>query len=221
MRPLFALARRELALAWAGGGGPALALGFYAALAVLAPLTAGPAIVRSPLVGAAMAWIGLLLAELFILDRLLAADHEDGSLDLLATGPLPLEVIASVKCLAHAAAVGSPLALAAPLAAMALGLPASAAVTLAIAATPAVVAFAFVGGVGAALTLASRRAGLMTAAVVLPLLAPPVIFGGGAVAATLAGRSAVGALALLGAYGLAAVSLAPFAMAAAINAALE
>ena len=221
MSPLAALARRELALAWSGGGGPALALAFYAALAVLAPLAAGPAVVHSPTAGAAVAWIGLLLASLLTLDRLFAADHEDGALELLAAGPLPLEIIAAVKCLAQSLAVGGPLALAAPAAALSLGVPARAAGIVAIAAAPSVLTFAFVGGIGASLTLASRRGGLLTATIVLPLLAPPVIFGGGAVGAVLAGSPPAGALAFLAGYSLAAVALAPFAMGAALAASLE
>ena len=221
MSLLPALLRREFALAWSGGGGPALALGFYAAVTALVPLAGGPFAVRSGSAATGIAWIGLLLANLLTLDRLFAADHEDGALELLALAPAPLEAVAAVKCLAHWLAVGAPLALAAPLAAIALGMPPTATPLVALASLIGALAFAFVGGVGAALALSSRRGGLLIAAIVLPLLAPPIIFGGGATGAFLAGRSATGGLAFLTAYALAAAALAPFAMAGACRAALE
>ena len=104
---------------------------------------------------------------------------------------------------------------------MALGAPPAIAGVVFVAALVGGLAFAFVGGMGAALTLASRRGGLLTAAIVLPLLAPPVIFGGGAIGAVLGGRTPEGGLILLAAYALAAAGLAPLAMAAACRAALE
>ncbi len=221
MKPLAALMRRELSLAWAGGGGPGLALAFYAALTMLAPLAGGPGVAHGAGAAAAIAWIGLLLANLLTVERLFAADYEDGGLDLLAGGPLPLEAVALVKCLAHALAVGCPLAVAAPAAAVGLGLPVAAAGVLLAAAAIGGVAFACVGGFGASLTLMGRRGGLITAVIVLPLLSPPVVFGGGALAAALAGRSTLPALALLGGYALGALAIASPAIAAACRVALE
>ena len=70
-----------------------------------------------------VAWVGLALAGLLSLERLFERDFEDGSLDLLVLGPLPLEAVCAVKCVAQWLATGAPLALAAPLAAIALGAP--------------------------------------------------------------------------------------------------
>ncbi len=215
MKALALIYRRELALAWNGGGGPLLALGFYAAVASLIPLAAGPAPERLAAVAPALAWVGLALASLLSLERLFERDFEDGALDLIALGPLPLEAVATAKCLAQWTATGAPLALAAPVAALTLGAPASLAPLILACAVVGGLAFAFVGGLGAALTLGSRRGGLLIALIVLPLLSPPVVFGGQAIDAFRAGFDWRGAFGLLSAYALAAAALSPFAMAAA------
>lgn len=221
MTALTVLLRREVALAWGRGGGPLLSLGFYAAMATMFPLATAQGAPQLAFVAAPVAWVGLALASLISLDRLFERDFEDGGLELLSLGPLPLEAVAVAKCAAQWLATGAPLAVAAPVAAVALGAP----VTLApmIAATAAVggIAFAFLGGVGAALALASRRGGVLIALIVLPLLIPPVIFGGAAVDRYAAGMSWHASFALLSAYALAAVALSPFAMAGACRNALS
>ena len=215
MKALVILFRRELALAWAGGGGPLLALGFYAAITTLAPLAVGPDLHRLGVVAAGFAWIALALASLLSLDRLFERDFEDGALDLLMLGPAPIEAISAVKCLAQWTATGAPLALAAPFAAISLGAPPALAPLIFATAAVGGLAFAFVGGLGAALALGSRRGGLIIAVIVLPLISPPVIFGGGALAAFAAGLDWRPGLLMLCAYALAAAALSPFAMAAA------
>jgi heme exporter protein B len=143
---------------------------------------------------------------------------EDGCLDLLALGAPPLEAVCAVKCVASWLVNGAPLAVAAPAAAIALGAAPSSVIQIAGAALTGGIAFAFVGGAGAAIALVSRRGGVLMAVIVLPLLIPPVIFGGALMATGSAGASQ--ALALLLAYALASVALAPFAMAAACRNAL-
>ena len=116
---------------------------------------------------------------------------------------------------------GAPRALAAPLAAVALGAPPALAPLILVTAAVGGLAFAFVGGLGAALALGSRRGGLIIAVIVLPLLAPPVIFGGGALDAFAGGLPWLTGLLLLVAYTLAAAALCPFAIAAACRNALS
>lgn len=215
------LLRRELALAWGRGGGAFLAIGFLACAATMLPLSLGPEPARLARVASGVAWVVLALASLLSLDRMFERDFEDGALDLLCLGPLPLEAVAAVKCLAQWVVVGLPLALAAPIAAMALGARPQATPLLALAAALGGLAFAFLGGAGAALALASRRGGLLIALIVLPLLTPPVIFGGLAVENFQAGLPWVTPLALLAAYALAAAALTPFAMGAACRNALS
>jgi len=215
------LYRRELALAWSGGGGPLLALGFYAAVTVLVPFATGPAPERLAPIASGLAWIALALASLLSLERMFERDFEDGALDLLAMGPASLEAVAAVKCLAHWTAAGAPLALAAPIAAAALGAPLTEAPLILGTAAVGGLAFAFVGGLGASLALGSRRGGLIIALIVLPLIAPPVIFGGGALDAFAAGLDWRAGFLMLTAYALAAAALTPFAMAAACRNALS
>ena len=215
MRALARLFRRELALAWSGGGGPLLALGFYAAVTTLIPLATSPDPRRLAGVATGVAWVALALASLLSLDRMFERDFEDGALDLISLGPLPLEAVAAIKALAHWTAAGAPLALAAPLAAIALGAPVSLAPLIAATAAIGGLAFAFVGGLGAALAIGSRRGGLIIAVIVLPLLTPAVLFGGDALYALGVGAPWQSGLLLLIAYALAAAAVCPFAAAAA------
>ena len=221
MSPVVRLFQREIALAWGKGGGPLLALGFYAGVVTLLPLAAGPDPRHLAVVAGGVAWVGLALASLLTLDRLFERDFEDGALDLLTLGPLSLEVVSALKCLAQWLVTGAPLALATPLAAIGLGAPPRDGPLLVLVAALGGLAIAFVGGMGAALALASRRGGVLIAVIVLPLLAPPVIFGGAAIHAFENGLGWTTGLALLAAYALAVTALSPFAMAGACRNALS
>ena len=215
------LFRRELSLAWGRGGGPIISVGFYAGVAVLLPLSTGPEPSRLAAVAPGVAWVTLALATLLGLDRLFERDFEDGALDLLALSPLPLEISCAIKCFSQWLATSAPLALVAPVAAVALGARTELAGLIVAAALIGGLAFSFVGGIGAALSLGARRGGLLTAVIVLPLFVPPVIFGGGALDAFSGGLPWRAGIALLGAYGAAAVALGPIAMAAACRNALS
>ncbi len=217
MTGLMILFRRELALAWAGGGGPLLACGFFLCLTVLVPLAAGsdPAELR-PVAGG-VAWLALALSSILSLERLFERDFEDGALDLIALGPAPLELVVIAKATAQWLAVGVPLALTAPVAAVTLGLPPSLAPLLVLSTLTGSLGFALTGALGAALALGSKRGGLLIAVVVLPLFIPPVVFGAGALEAAANGLSPLPALAFLTAYVLFAAVVTPFAAAAAIR----
>ena len=221
MSPLRALMAREISLAWGRGGGPLLALGFLAAVTTLMPLALGPAPAPLAAVAGGVVWVALALSTLIALERLFQRDFEDGALDMLSLGPLPLETVSGVKCLAHWLVTGAPLALAAPIAAVALGAPPRAGPLIALVSALGGVAFAFLGGTGGALALASRRGGVLIAVIVLPLLIPPVIFGGAAIGAFEEGLPYLTGLAFLAAYSLAAVALTPLAMAGACRNALS
>ncbi|MBL8769789.1 MAG: heme exporter protein CcmB [Phenylobacterium sp.] len=221
MNRLVALLARETALAWGRGGGPMVAVAFYAGVATFLPLAIGPEPTRLAAIAPGAAWVALALASLLSLERLFERDYEDGALDQLVLSPAPLELTCLIKCLGQWMANGAPLALAAPVAAIGLGAdPASAPLTLACALLGGL-AFAFLGGIGAALSLGARRGGLLTAVIVLPLFVPPIIFGGGALDAFAAGLPWTGGFALLGAYALATVAVGPIAMAAACRNALS
>lgn len=211
------LFERELSLAWGGGGGPLLACAFFACLTAILPLAAGGELKTLAPVAAGVAWLALALSSLLSLERLFERDLEDGALDLLATGHLPLESVFVIKALSQWIATGLPLALTAPVAALALGQPIGLAPLTALAAGLGGLGFAFTGALGAALALGAKRGGLLIAVVVLPLFIPPVVFGSGALARAVQGLPPGPALALLAAYALFAAVIAPFAGAAAIR----
>jgi len=215
------LLKREIALAWGRGGGPLVSAGFYLGAATLLPLASGPEPARLAAVAPGVAWVTLALATLLGLDRLFERDFEDGALDLLTLAPLPLEFVCAVKCFGQWLATGLPLALAAPVTAIALGGSPALAPLVLVSALIGGLAFAFAGGIGAALSLGARRGGLLTAVIVLPLFTPPVIFGGGALDAFAGGLPWHAGFALLCAYTAAAVALGPIAMAAACRNALS
>ena len=216
MSALLALIKRDMRLAMRVGGGALMGALFFLIVVVMMPFALGPDLNLLARIGPAILWLGALLASLLALDRLFATDHEDGSLDVLMMGPLPLEVAVAAKAIAHWLTTGLPLTLLSPLLGVLFGLPPNGygplMLSLAIG-TPAVSA---VGAIGAALTLSIRRGGVILPFIVLPLLAPAAIFGSGAVLAALDGLSN-GAFWLLGAFSLVTVLLAPFASAAAVR----
>jgi heme exporter protein B len=197
------------------------ALAFYAGVTTLLPLAIGPEPERLAVIAPGIAWLCLALASLLSLERLFERDHEDGALDLLALGGPSLEAICAIKALAQWLATGLPLAFAAPVAALMLGAPVGLAPVVFACALVGGLAFAFVGGLGAALALGSRRGGLLIAVIVLPLFAPPVIFGGGALSQAALGAGQISGLLLLCGWALTAVALSPLAMAAACRNALD
>lgn len=211
-----ALLFRDLRLATRAGGGMMLALAFFVSVAVLLPLGVGADLHLLARIAGGVLWVGAVLAGLLSLDRLFQADYEDGSLDLIALSPLSLESTALAKIAAHWLTTGLPLTILSPALALLFDLPARgypALVASLALGTPAVSA---IGAIGAALTLSVRRGGLILPLIVLPLLAPAVIFGAGAVPAALDGLSN-GALWLVAAFSTAAVLLSPFATAAAVR----
>lgn len=217
MKALMILWRRELALAWAGGGGPLLACGFFLTLTTLVPLTVGGSPQALTPLSGGIAWLALALASTLSLERLFERDYEDGALDLIALGPAPLELVVIAKAKAQWLAVGVPLALTAPVAAIALGMPVALAPLTALTALIGSLGFALTGALGAALALGSKRGGLLIAVVVLPLYIPPVVFGSGALTRAADGADPWPAVALLAAYVLFAGAITPFAGAAAIR----
>lgn len=217
MSPFFTLLARDIKLAARSGGSAFLALSFFALVATLVPLGVGANLGLLARVGGGVLWVGAVLAALLSLDRLFQGDFEDGSLDLIALAPLPLELTALAKMLAHWLSTGAALTLLSPLLALLFNLPPAATWTLFLSlllGTPAVSA---VGAIGASLTLSLKRGGLILPLIILPLLSPAVIFGAGAVSLTLDRLGAGGALSLLAAFSAGAVLLSPFAAAASVR----
>lgn len=215
------LVARDLRLAVRNGSALGTALGFNLIVVTMLPLGLGPDLNLLARIAPGVLWIALLLAALLSLPRVLEADFEDGSLEVLAMGPLPLEAVVAAKCLAHWISVALPLVLAAPLLGVLLNLEPAALPTLLASMLLGTPAVSFLGAIGAALTLRSRRGGLLLALLVLPLYVPTLIFGIGAVSAALLETGGTGAsLAILAAISLASIVLAPLAAAAAVRAQL-
>lgn len=221
MKSFWALIKRDLRLAVREGGAIGTALGFFLVVVSLMPLGLGPDLNLLARIAAGVLWIALLLAALLSLNRIFEADYEDGTLDVLATGPLPLELVSAAKALAHWITTGIPLAIMAPVLGILLNLdlnsyPILVATTLI--GTPAV---SFLGAIGAALTMKTRRGGLLLAVIVLPFYVPTLIFGISAVSAA-AGPDGLGAsFLILAAVSLVAVVLGPVAAAAALRIQLQ
>jgi heme exporter protein B len=215
---LFALFLRDIRTGRRLGGGTSLGVIFFLILVTLSAFAIGPDLALLGKIAPAVLWISGLLSTLLGLDRLFQADHEDGSLDLLLLSRTPLELIVLVKCLAHWALTGFPLAMAAPFFGLMLNLPPGQlwSVTLSlVAGTPALT---LIGAIGAALTVSLRRGGLLFAVLILPLCVPTLIFG---VAAAGAGDGSAVPFAspflILCALTLGAVAVAPFAAAFALR----
>ncbi|SLN65465.1 Heme exporter protein B [Aquimixticola soesokkakensis] len=212
---------RDLRLALRSGGGFGLGLAFFLIVVVLVPFGVGPETGRLQAIAPGVLWVAALLACLLSLDRIFALDFEDGSLDLLATAPMPMEAVVAVKALAHWLTTGLPLTVAAPVLGVLLHLDAAATpwvlITLAIG-TPAL---SVMGTFGAALTVGLKRGGLLLSLLVLPLYIPTLIFGAEVVRRGAQGLEVATPLLMLGAVSAGAIALVPFASAAAIRIALK
>jgi heme exporter protein B len=216
-RALVALVRRDFRLAVRSGGGFGLPLVFFLSVVAVTPFAVGPDQVLLARIGAAILWIGALLATLIGLDRLFGADAEDGSLDLLFATPAPLPLIVLAKALAHWIVTGLPLAASAPLLGLMLNLPPSALGAVALTLLVGTPALTLLGTIGAALTVGLRRGGLLLPVLVLPMAVPVLIFGVSATSALVAGTDPGTSFALLAAVTLASLVLAPLAAAAALK----
>nr|WP_174819369.1 heme exporter protein CcmB [Ruegeria lacuscaerulensis] len=208
---------RDLKLAFRAGGGFGLGLAFFLIVTVLVPFSVGPQSSLLSTIAPGVLWLGALLACLLSLDRLLALDWEDGSLDLLATAPLPLEAVVTIKALAHWLTTGLPLVLAAPFLGVLLNLPVPGFSWLVISLLIGTPAMSVIGTFGAALTVGLKRGGLLLSLLVLPLYVPTLIFG-----AEVARRGATGMetqtpLLMLAGITAATIALLPFASAAVLR----
>ena len=214
---MIALLIRDLRLSFRAGGGFGLGLGFFLILAVLVPLGVGPSSATLALIAPGILWLGALLACLLSLDRLFALDFEDGSLDLLATSPIPLEGVVAIKALAHWLTTGLPLVLLAPVLGVLLNLPAAAYGWLVLSLVIGTPALSIIGAFGAALTVGLKRGGLLLSLLVLPLYIPTLVFGAQSVIRGAQGLDTSGALLLLGGITAGSAALLPFAAAHALR----
>ena len=213
-----ALLRRDLRLSLRQGIDVALVVLFFMVAGILFPFAVGPAPNLLAAIAGGVVMVMAALAALLSLDRLYLPDYEDGSLDGLLLSPLPLEVIALVKALAHWLTTGLPLLVAAPLLGLILNLPAIAYLPMLTALLLATPMLSLLGGLGPALTLGSRRGGVLITLIILPLYVPVLIFAMAVIdAARLGLGGGDGFLILLAAMLLGSLALTPWATAAALR----
>ena len=222
MSPLAALFVRDFRLALRVGGGAFIGVLFFLIVVTLVPFGLGPDLALLARVGPAILWIGALLASLLTLDRLLAIDHEDGSLDLILTSRVTLELAVAVKAIVHWLTTGLPLVIATPLLGLLLNLEPAATAAVALTLLVGTPALTFIGLVGAAITVALRRGGLLVAVLVLPLTIPVLIFGVAAANAAIVGPVRFGTpFTILCGLALMSLVVGTFAAAAALRHALD
>ena len=202
---------RDIGLAVRSGGGFGLALIFFLIVVLLIPLALGPDQTALALVAPGIMWLGALLACLLSLDRIFGLDYEDGSLDLLATSPLPLEAVYIAKAGAHWLTTGLPVALAAPLLGIFLNLSFEAGKVLCFSLLLGTPALSLIGAFGATLTLRIKRGGLLLSLLVLPLYMPTLIFGAQSVRSASLGLAFDVPLVLILAISFGAAAILPFA----------
>jgi heme exporter protein B len=218
MRSFLALLSRDLKLAVREGGALGTVLGFYLVVVATLPLGLGPDLALLSRIAPGVLWVALLLAALLSLGRLFEADAEDGTLDLLAMGSLPLEMVAAAKSLAHWITTALPLTLLTPVLALLLNMAPEAYPLLLATLLIGTPAISFIGCIGAALTLRARRGGPLVALLVLPLYVPTLIFGISAIeGATQTPAGAAPSFLILLAISLISIVLAPLATAAALR----
>ncbi len=214
---MLALLLRDLRLATRAGGGFGLSLAFFLIVTVLVPFGVGPEGGILARIAPGILWVGALLSCLLSLDRIFALDREDGSLDLLATAPIPLEGVVAAKALAHWLTTGLPLTLGAPVLGVLLHLPGSGFAWLTLSLLLGTPALSVIGTFGAALTVGLKRGGLLLSLLVLPLYIPTLIFGAEAARRGSEGLATATPLLMLAGITAGAVAMLPFASAAAIR----
>lgn len=222
MSALSALIIRDMRIAVRIGGGAMMGVLFFLAVVTLTPFAIGPDLALLRRVGPAILWIGALLASLLALDRLFATDHEDGSLDVILMSRAPLEFAVAAKALAHWLTTGLPLVIASPVLALFLNLEPAAIGAVVLTLLVGTPALTFIGLIGAGLTVALRRGGLLLPVLVLPLTVPVLIFGVAATNAAVVGPVPFGTpFTILCALTLTSLVIGPFAAAATLRQGLD
>lgn len=213
----FGVMRRDALSLWRRRADALNPIWFAAIVVTLFPLALGPEAAKLATIAGGVIWVIVLLASLLSLDALFRADLEEGSLDLMLTSAQPLAVLAAAKILLHWLATGLPLIAITPLAATALGMPGRALPTLLATLALGTPVISVIGACAAALTAGLRRSGMLLSLIVLPLVVPVLIFGAGAVEASLTGTSTAQPLLLLAAGLIATITLGPLLCAAALR----
>jgi len=217
LEPLFWVIRRDLTIAMRRRSDVFTTLIFFAIVVSLFPLGIGPEPNTLRLIAPGIVWVGALLASMLALEQIFSADHRDGTLEQMLLTPQPVALLVAGKVLAHWLVSGVPLVLMAPLLGLQFDLSWDALQTLIVSLLLGTPALSLIGAIGAALTLGLRSGGVLLALLVLPLYIPVLIFGAGAVEATVSGLGGQSHLSMLAAILVGSLVLAPLATAAALR----
>ena len=221
MRSFFRLVQRDIQLAVRQGSALTMTLSFFVIAVTLFPLGVGPELNVLSRIGPGVLWVGALLSCMLTLDRIFQADYEDGTLEQLMLGPLPGVFLVLAKILAHWITSVLPLILISPVLAISLAMPTDGIIAMVGALLVGSPVLSLIGAVGAALTVAMRRGGVLLSILVLPLYIPVLIFGVAAVEAAIALLPVAPHIMLLGGLALGALVVCPLAAAAALRLAVE
>jgi len=196
-------------------------LAFFAIVTMLFPLAITPELSRLREIAPGVVWVAALLAALLALEFLFRDDAQDGTLEQYALSGQSLMWLLLAKTAAHWLLTGLPLALVAPFAGMALGVPSFSVTGIMLTIALGTLALSLIGAIGAALTLGVKRGGVLLSLLVLPLAVPVLVFGSRATDLAIRGEPFVAPLELLAAFVVLGVTLAPLAAAAAVRISLE
>ena len=217
MSGLKSIVRRDLLLAWKRPGDVLNPLFFFAMVSTLFPLAVGPGAEQLAISGPGVLWVEALLAALLSLNSLFLSDFEDGSLDQIILSPQPLPLLALGKSIAHWMVSGLPLVIVSQLIAITFRMPAEAIGVLMLTLALGTISLSLLGSIGAALTVGLNRGNALLSLLILPLAMPVLIFGARTVALAAADDAVAAGIYFLAAYCMLALSLAPFATAAALK----
>ena len=212
-----AVLRRDLRVAFRRWSELAYPLIFFVIVVTLFPLALSPTSALLREIGTGVLWVAALLSSLLALDGLFRSDADDGSLEQLLLSPAPLTLSVLAKIVAHTLVTLLPLVCLVPLLALSFNLPLYALPTLALALLLATPTLSVLVALGAALTVGLRRGGAIVGLLVLPLTGPLLIFGTRATDLSINGEPTAGPLLLMASLAVLAISLGPFAIAAAVR----
>jgi len=212
-----AVIRRDILLAWKRPGDVLNPLFFFAMVSTIFPLAVGPSTEQLQFSGPGVVWVAALLATLLSLNSLFLSDFEDGSLDQLVLSPQPLPLLVLGKALAHWLISGLPLVIMSPLIAITFQMPADTINIMMVTLAFGTISLSMLGSIGAALTVGLHRGTALLGLLILPLSMPILIFGARTVSLSAAEDGVAAGIYFLAAYCMLALSLAPFATAAALR----
>ena len=212
---------RDLLLAWRRRSDVLATLFFFIIVVSLFPLGIGPEQQLLRTIAPGVVWVAALLASMLALGRTFGNDYQDGTLEQLMLTPQPLYLIVLAKVLAQWLVSEVPLVLVAPVLGLQFGLSQNTLAVMTVSLLLGTPVLSLIGSIGAALTLGLRSANVLVALLVLPLYIPVLIFGAGAIEATVSGAEAQPYLLLLGATLVLALTFAPWATAAALRISVE